>query len=145
MRKPHLRKGNNASEVNMQIAAQTLVGSMINDLYPLGKNIFPPQNMGEFAGVEALPEGEYPAMYCWIDTSRNNQLALSFNTPLLEELLFRLARQKGIPATPELVARAKALFVEVMTHAFKETIRVSAGETMDGTVQVHTYTIKGRQ
>ena len=91
---------------------------MITYLWPTVEDMLPP-NIGEFNGVEALPEGEYPAWYCWIDTSKSNQLALSFNAPLLEDLCCAVAEQKSIPITPEVVDLAKTIFIDTMTKGFK--------------------------
>lgn len=58
------------------------------DLFPLLHNRMSredqdvPKFIGKFDGVGALPKGEYPAIYYWID-SEHGCFRLSFNTPLL--------------------------------------------------------------
>lgn len=67
-------------------------------------------------------------MYSWIDTSRDYQLALSFNTPLLEELCHKVAQEAGIPVTEEAVGFAKTIFIDTMTGGFKEAVRLNFGD-----------------
>lgn len=103
--------------------AKAVTAAVITYLWPTGEDMLPP-NIGEFNGTKALPKGEYPVWYCWIDTSRGGQLALSFNAPLLEDLCYVVAEQKSIPITPEIVDLAKTLFINTMTNGFKEIMEM---------------------
>ena len=144
MRKSFHHGSNNNLSAYMLAEAQALMMSMYNDLYPTGQGIFPPQKMGNFAGVESMPIGEYPAMYCWVDTSRGNQPVISFNLPLLGSISRRLAEQKKAPANPELVILAVRIFVETMSNIFTEMLAEASEELTGVPTQIYSSVIKGR-
>lgn len=103
---------------------------MPHDLFPLlhnrmnRENQVAPQFVGEFDGVAALPKGEYPAVYYWIDKSIGGSIRLSFNTPLLEDWCVEEARRVGIDigVDDDAVQKAIATLQQVATPAFQRTL-----------------------
>lgn len=100
---------------------------MAYDLFPLLHNRMDredqvvPQFIGEFHGVDALPKGDYPAIYFWIDKKLGGGVCLSFNKPLLEGWCIEEARRAGIMVDIDdaAVQKAMATLQEISMHAFQ--------------------------
>lgn len=102
-------------ENNLPSIATEREHNMIHALLPLlhnrmnSENQVTPQFIGEFHGVESLPNGNYPAVYFWIDKQLNDSLRLSFNTPLLERWCVEEARKAGFSIDPGHIAVQNAI------------------------------------
>lgn len=46
-----------------------------------------PKFAGIFDSVKSMPQGNYPALFFWVDRSNSNAIQITVNKPLVEELL----------------------------------------------------------
>lgn len=98
-----------------------------HDLFPLLHNRMSRENqdvpefIGEFDGVSALPKGDYPAIYYWVDRELGC-VRLSFNTPMLSDWCVEEAHRIGIDVDASDVAVLEALDTlrQVATSAFQQ-------------------------
>ncbi len=81
-----------------------------------------PRYVGEFDGVDGLPNGDYPPIYSWTDTSKDLSIRLSFNTPLLEALCHEEAEKSDIGIDPVTLRGALSLLRDVSAGAFQKIL-----------------------
>lgn len=81
-----------------------------------------PKFIGKFHGVEALPKGDYPPIYYWVDMQLGGSVRLSFNTPLLMDMCSEEAQHAGIQPDERTSKQAVAFLENICTGAFQRTI-----------------------
>ncbi len=87
-----------------------------------------PKFVGEYPAIEALPELDYPCLFYWFDTSRENAIRLSFNIQRLTKIITRQAMLAGIEPNAPLVADVLNLFQGIAERAFRTAIEKAAAE-----------------
>lgn len=89
------------------------------------ENQLAPQYIGKFNGVDALPKMDYPAIYCWVDTSIGGHHRLSFDKPLLEQWCIEEAKKRWdivVRRDDEAIQRTIGRFIEASIHAFNSLL-----------------------
>lgn len=124
----------------VETRAKTLLTVMILNFDLLGNLPSAEEAMiGTFHGVDALPEGEYPLVYQWIDSSANYKLCMSFNAPLFESMCHNASTVFRIPLTVAVISRTREIFLKALAEGFtKAAAEVYPGSSIE-------YHINSRQ